>query len=420
MSIIQNILYVSGELVMMFVMIYCISKISKTKVNINLKKILLLVIFSQLMIISNMYNYVSLRIPFSIIISTIVNKIIFKLKIKDSLKYTLVYIITLTIIEYLLTFLLLKLKIHEIQIFNNSIIIKWFFSILEGISIILFFSNKRVTVYINKLGIALKSNLNIFNILLLIISLLNIFMIYKVFNMDNKYIALLSTICIVFIIFTLIIIINDKYNINKLKIRNQNLQDAYRAYAQTIEEYRIIKHNLRNELYSIKSKVAKKYQNEINNIIIKNNKDFDWISQLNDIPEGLQGVMFLKKNEAERRKIKIYINTNNFIDVKDNDYIDLCDAVSICIDNAIEATNKMKKKVIAVDIYESKKEIKIEIINKFKNKININKLGRKNYSTKEIKSGLGLNYINNLKNKHIKTKYKIIDNLFISEIKYTK
>ena len=60
----------------------------------------------------------------------------------------------------------------------------------------------------------------------------------------------------------------------------------------------------------------------------------------------------------------------------------------------------------------------LKVINKFSNNINLNEIGNKDYSTKNRNSGIGLNYVNKIKNKNITTKIQIVNNLFISIIEY--
>jgi len=80
---------------------------------------------------------------------------------------------------------------------------------------------------------------------------------------------------------------------------------------------------------------------------------------------------------------------------------------------------KAKSKVIEVNFKEINKSLNIRISNKYINDIDVNKIGNKNYSTKEYKSGLGLNFIKSIKNSKIKVNFKIVDNLFITDILYS-
>ena len=132
----------------------------------------------------------------------------------------------------------------------------------------------------------------------------------------------------------------------------------------------------------------------------------------------MQGLIYLKIKEAKNKKINIILNSENHINIKNKDYFYLCETIGILIDNAIEASIKSNSHTVVIDIDENEKRLKIDIINIFNNKIDLNKISKKNYSTKEIKSGIGLYYISKINNNNIDVKYKIINNLFISKIIY--
>lgn len=212
--------------------------------------------------------------------------------------------------------------------------------------------------------------------------------------------------------------INDKYNIKILKEKNKNIKDSYEAYYKTIEECRIFKHNLKNTMYALKTKLPEKNQKEFDDLLQKQMKEFEWINNISVIPEGLQGLIYLKIKEAKNKKINIILNSENHINIKNKDYFYLCETIGILIDNAIEASIKSNSHTVVIDIDENEKRLKIDIINIFNNKIDLNKISKKNYSTKEIKSGIGLYYISKINNNNIDVKYKIINNLFISKIIY--
>ena len=238
-------------------------------------------------------------------------------------------------------------------------------------------------------------------------------------DLDNNHILLLAISSITFIIISYKIIINDKYNILELKIYNENLKSSSEAYSKTIDECRELKHNLKNDLIGIKSFIPKEYHNEINELILKYNKRYEWISKIDNIPEGIQGVIYLKSKEAKKKHIKMYIDVKENIRNINKDYFELSSILGILLDNSIENSISSKAKVISVYINSSKNNLNIEIINTFSNKIDLDKLGNKDYSTKKEKSGIGLNYIKNLKKKNIKVKYSIVNNLFKTNISYT-
>jgi len=260
--------------------------------------------------------------------------------------------------------------------------------------------------------------INYIEIVTITIIFLNIITNLLTKNLNNRYIVFLAISSILFIILCYNIIINDKYHISELKELNNNLKLSHKAYSSTIDECRELKHNLKNDLLTIKSLIPNKYQDCINELLLKYNKKYEWISKIDDIPEGIQGVIYLKSNEAKKKKIKMYIDVKDNIKEINKDYFSLCSVLGIVLDNAIENCSKSKGKTISVFIKNIGNELNIEVINVFSNKVDLDKIGNKNYSTKKIKSGIGLNYIKKLRKKNLSVNYNIINNLFITKIHY--
>ena len=75
-------------------------------------------------------------------------------------------------------------------------------------------------------------------------------------------------------------------------------------------------------------------------------------------------------------------------------------------------------KIVLINVIEKEDFTTIEILNKYKNNINTEKIGNKNYSTKEYKSGLGLNFINKINKSNFKVDFKIINDLFKTTLIY--
>jgi len=410
--------YVLLDLVTIFTMIYCISKMSTIKPKFNLIKIIILIILSSLNVISNLNSPIKYKLIIAFILAIFINKVSFKLKFKDITIFTAFYLIITYILELLLSYLLLFLDLNSLNYINNSIVIKYSLSLVHVLLTLILFKNKTFSNILNKLNKIINEHVLLF--ILIIIYFLNAITIFRYNTISKVSVIWILGTSIIFLIIIINSKINDKYNINILTNKNKNLKDSYKAYSNTIEECRELKHNLKNDLFSIKSLLPNDKQKIINDLIIKYNKNYEWINKIEEIPEGLQGIIFLKQNEALEKRIKIYINTTSKIDTPNDDYINISSILGILLDNSIEASSKAKKKIIVINISESKTHLNIQIINKYNNDVDINKIGKKNYSTKEIKSGIGLNYIKKIKSPKIKVDFKIINDLFISRIKYKK
>lgn len=96
----------------------------------------------------------------------------------------------------------------------------------------------------------------------------------------------------------------------------------------------------------------------------------------------------------------------------------MCDALGVSLDNALEAASNSKDKMIYMNFYESEEEILIMIENSFSNNLDIDKLGTVNYSTKKIKSGIGLFSI--LNRNRVVTNARVKENHFITTISVYK
>jgi len=418
MEILNFILYYIMEIVMIYVMITNIQNLTDKKIKLTKENYIVIFIISFLIISNNLYGIIIFRTIVTSVLSYIVNFFVIKLNHKDTFYYTLIYCIIAILIE-LVTSIILTNFINIANI-NSQTIIKLGFSIMNVLILLFIYSREITKTSINKLKTILKGINFFYSGALIILLILNLLIAFRGIEMNNISLIIISVICILFMIFSIRVIISDKYNISILTEKNNNLKDSYKAYAETIEECRELKHNLKNDLYFLKTSLPKKYQPYANDIITKYNKNYEWIYKIDNVPEGLQGLIFLKTIEAKNNKIQILLNGQKSVNNIENDYLDMCNIVGILLDNAIEACKNTNKKNIVIDIRETYESLKIKIINNFNNSLDINEIGKKNYSTKKIKSGLGLNYINNIKKDNIHIKYEIINDIFIVSIIYTK
>ena len=415
MSLIQFISYYLIDVMMSFTMVYFYSKLSNKKANLTLQKIIYILFLSFLILINNFYNIASFRFITSIAISLITNKIVFKDSYKNIIYYTFIYSILSILIELILSILLVNLT-KSIDIFNNQVILKVFFSLLETILLLFIVKINSLINFVMKI----KKNISFYFIGLTILLFCNILLVFRGNDINNIVTLLFSIMSIIYICVFVMTIVNDKYNLRILEEKNQNIKESYKAYSETIDQCKEFKHNIKNELYSLKSILPVKYQKNINNLLTKYDTKYEWINKIEEIPEGLQGIIYLKIKEAETKKVKIILNTKKEISANEKDYMDLCNILGILIDNAIDASILTKNKIIEININEAKEYTDIKMLNTFVNSIDLNNIGKKNYSTKKYKSGIGLNYIKNVKNNNIKVNFSIINNLFITNIKYIK
>ena len=422
MNILNFMSYYVTEIIMLLILIKCYGKLTRNyDKKVDLKKVLSICIISLILVLNNLYNIDALKIIITFLFSLILAKIFFNDNWKKTIFNVTIYILLCMIIEILGSIILMNV-IKNINYFNTKVYAKCLMSLIVGIILLLIYNSKRITEIINKLETIITEYFNYYTFILIIYTILSIVLyINGRDTKNNPYIIIYEILNIIFIIYIFRIIINDKYNNKVLMEKNKDLNDSYKACSEVIEEYKEFKHNLKNDLFHLKANVPKENQKEINGILTKYNEGIDWVNKINCIPEGIQGIIFLKIKEAKTKNIKVYLNTyNEDLKVSEKEFLNISNIIGILLDNAIEATLKTDTKIIYVDIIETKKTIKIAIMNKFKNTIDLKKIGNKNYSTKEYKSGLGLNYINKIKKNKVKVYFKIVQDLFIATVECNK
>lgn len=422
MGMVNIILYYMTIVATSIIMIKMYEKFSCNKLIFNKRNITYILMFSLLCYFNNLYMFVSIRAITSTILLFITFKTLFKEKISHAIFFTIFISIALIISDVILS-IVLPYGIKNIEILNSSLLFKIGLSIISSMIAYFITSNKFSNKFLLKIY---KSGFNkkTFYILgFLILIIFNLWMFITCFTMSNKIINLILLISEILTISLIAIILKEKYEVYTNKIKEIQLKQNLELYSKVASEYKDLKHNLMNDLLIIKSKLNKKDQNFINDIINKYKSNYDWVNSITDIPEGLQGLVFLKKNQAEIKKIKFNLEYN--IDKKTTNYFNLnnnfklYEALGIIFDNAIEAAADTKEKIINVVFIYDKHNLIINIMNTFSNNIDLDKIGNKDYSTKNRGSGIGLNYIKKQKNK-FKIKQSIINNIFCTEITINK
>lgn len=401
--------------VYIYVLIYNrISNLNKKLITVNYIEIL---ISAFLIAFNNLYNIIYFRVIITMAITISLYKVIFKEDNNKTIFNGLIIFLTNLIIE-VIGLLVINNIFKDILVFNDYVLFKFIYSIL--ISYVLYFllKQKVIIIWIDKTFKNLKTNFKFLIYIFSVIFFINI--IYSIYSFDlndYKYYILLCMFVFMAIIFVYSFF-QKSYESGLLKVKNECLETNVTNYESSIEDYRTLRHNLMNDLLYVKSSNNK--EDCIDELIKKYNKKVAWVNELSKIQKGLQGVLYAKISDAEAVDVKVYIKN----DLKNNDYcknkklyLNICEVVGICMDNAIEAAKDCKDKLIYINMYKNDPQnIFIDITNTFCNEIDIDKLGKKNYSTKNRNSGIGLNYALNA-SPLIKVSSKIVEDLFITKIK---
>ncbi len=400
------------ESILTVTMIYSFKQLSKCELKLNIYKILLIILEIVLVSLNNIYNLIWFRIFCSFILSITLNKILFRVNLKKTILYTFIYSFVSILCELLMA-LLLTNNLKNIDFINTNMWAKTLFNFINIMILLLFFSNKKIIDFIKKVENNINKSLYVYSLLLL--TFINVIEVLRLENLSNNFILEVGIINFIYIVISVIIIINEKKSNLILLDRNKNILSTNQAYKKTIEECRELKDNFKHDLYSLKLVDKKELDHTIEELIKKYNKQFEWINDLEKIPEGIQGIIYLKQKEAEKNNVKIIANVND-IKGKYKNIINISNILGILIDNAVEATKNTSNNFVVVNFMEENDILQISILNNFNNEINCELIGTKNYSTKKRNSGIGLNYVNKIKDKNIKVGFIIENNVFISKI----
>ena len=402
----------------------------KSKKNIKLKNILILILFAILHTIINLYLNRSIKTLAICLLYTMYFYIIFDKKVYKSIFSSVLYIILLVIPDLLILGFATKIlgisKEYYYLIFAGGILGNFIVSML--MIILIYLLRKPLKTVVNY---KLSNNVKIVTVSALTLITIAIFFYNLIsdFRHDNDiYTYLLVIITLIVILVTLLRQKMDNENMFK---KYDDLLTIMKNYESDIEEQRTINHESKNELLTIRSKLSEENDKElcsyVDSIIgdkksVKSAK----FSKFKYLPSnGLKGFFYYKFIEAEKRGIKVSLNISKLVensylgDMKTKDFKDLTRIIGVYLDNAIEAASTSKDKKLGIEIYEVKGIIQIIISNTYDNAIEKDKVGNERYSTKGKNRGHGLLLVKRIlnENNRITSETKITDNLYIQTIK---
>lgn len=276
----------------------------------------------------------------------------------------------------------------------------------------------------------ITKQINIKQILILVLFVVfgtNVFTTSVYFN-SSMFLKLVLNIMIS-LIYTIIIIMILKYQNKYYKIESKyklSLNDL-QEQEKMINNYRIINHENRNQLMTIRSMCKNKSViGYINSIIDdKNDMKNSLVSDILSLPTGgIRGLVYSKLSLINEKKIKYYLNIDKKFSKKDirnlsdSDIADVCNILGVLIDNAIEEVENMPDGVINIDFHISKDKLSILISNNYIRKDN-NQIDNQLFKSKKgIGRGYGLKLVKKIvdDNNKITNSKEISKNVFIQKV----
>lgn len=268
---------------------------------------------------------------------------------------------------------------------------------------------KRIYTFINKNYYSKNNDSLIYSLIVIAIIIISTIESY----MELSLTVILITNVIMGIIFIGIIFMSSKIkaNYNKISSKYETSISSLKEYEVMIDKFRVYTHENKNEFYTIRNmlkngedrnEVIKYIDTLIDNKIQDNEKI---MAKTAKIPSGgLRATIYSKLCLMDKLKIKYKLNisrdvrTTDLIDLDEDLVLKICKILGVFLDNAIEAVKGLKKKQIAVEMYAIDNDLCIDITNKFKGNLDINKISEAKYTTKGDGHGYGLTLVNQIIN----------------------
>ena len=270
---------------------------------------------------------------------------------------------------------------------------------------------------------------------IVIFSLFVIMFGYELLIYENRRVLLV----LIFLSLILLLVYMVHKNVKITNISNET-KEKYNStlknlveYEDMIDKYRVSNHENKNQLQMIrtmihqKDKTVEKYiDNLLDNVYMVNEKLMMYVSML---PSGIKATIYTKMVMMENKRISYKLNVDRklrYVDFFDRDAntetsLNICDILSVFLDNAIEEIENKKDPEIYIEVFydEKDEELTFEISNKIYNKeIDLNKLPEKGYTTKSNGHGYGLALVSEIvsANSRLENKTIIKNNIFTQRL----
>ena len=433
MGIVEIILIILCAFIMTAAIIYCWYKLSDLHIEFKSKKLYLSLF---IVTIISALNFLIVNKYFRIILITTLLMFAYKFLYKESLhKSVLTPIYTQVLIFFAeLIYLLIYLCImgnHD-QLVKNTITI----TVINNISVVLvllviiqFKFVKKIYLKFLKLTDRIgPKQLTICSLIGMLI--LNVLIMGSYYKIKFEYFIFINVGFIVFIMILIVHMFKTQNNYNKVSDKYNVAKTSLQDYETMMTKYRIANHENKNMLLAVRAMVINKEKNipEYIDSLIENklNDDEKLLFEMGVIPEGgLRATMYSEILKIKDKKINYNlsidrkISTIDLIELDNNTTIDICKIIGVYIDNAIEATNKLKKKIINIDMYTLKDELCIKVSNNYHENIDISKINAAGYTTKEKGHGYGLSLVSEIINQNdlLENETNINKNVFSQTLK---
>lgn len=238
----------------------------------------------------------------------------------------------------------------------------------------------------------------------------------------------------IFSIFVLVLVIGNSfmqaYKNNQLILQYDNLLSFIKKYETEIDNQRTMRHETKNQLLTIKSKIIDKEKPtaivDYIDTILNDGRKINHVeyAKLKYLPSnGLKGLFYFKMITAEEKGIHVEVSIakgieDGFLSKLDtNNFNQIGKVLGVYLDNAIESAEITKKKSLCIEAFTKTDEVIFVISNTYDP--NVKKIGR---STKGVGRGYGLLLANSIisNNSRLSSSTEVTPEVYIKKLSIKK
>lgn len=377
------------------------NKIKFTKLNILIFLCSALIIYA-----ANNFTNVPFKVATSLSILMIVFKSFFHEDMITRMFKTFVIYLIILLCDFLASTVFLFFPIHSVIDLGKITFLRDLVTILDSLLLMLVFLIKRFNRFLNKLFGYITSNKNVITLVLLIFSFVVYFVVALYASLTfNPKIFFMSILLMSFFLLLSFVMIYQYFKNKESLSEQQALLDLMNEYEKILENERINRHEMLNNLIILKSykiKSSKEYEDTLDEIInqYQGNKSKIY-SNLYKLPSGIKGIIYYKMENIKKTNLNFELIMSsrikdNFEKLNRKVYFKLCKVLGIVLDNSIEAAALTIDKLLLIDIYLEDNDLIIYIENSFINNIDLNLISKKGFSSKGENRGFGLYIVNKI------------------------
>lgn len=416
----EKVLGIITYILTFYIEYFCILKLTKSEKNITLKNNLIIISLSLVNYFCTPTEIILFKCVVSFATIFIMLRAIIGLDVGKSLIASIILYVFLVLEEFVFSIILVDvLKYNPSKYILSLGAQKLIISLIMSFTLYLICCIKLLNklynmtyIILNKIGIKTQY---FYYFILSVMILITIYSVNVIGKLQLFYNIIYIFIFIIFLIYLFLSLHRYYY----LKMFNEILQEKDDNYQKIIDEYRMFKHNIKNELMIISSLGNNKVKGVINEYLNEFNTDMVDDIDHSNIPNGLKGLLYQKLIKANKTNCKVYVD--NFISVDPinklalKTYTRFFHSIGIILDNALEEIDiKDPNSYIYLYLNESNKYYEFKCANTFSKNIDVDNLFVKGKSSKVNHMGMGTYYILNKSNLDFSVTIK--NNLFIANL----